>query len=185
MKRFIATTALASVLATGAFAATQEQTTLINSLAPEVNVDAMTDQQVLEAVAIANGGTSDTHKRDSIQAIAMGDSAPTTFSPQQIAQIEEYLPASTVEAMSGEQLGTALSLINGADEDDDVQASLEALGRDVTPALTPSEIARVETLAPSADLTVLTGEQIDRLRAVIYSDESDGELKEGILEVVS
>lgn len=185
MKRFLAMTALTSVLATGALAATEEQANLINTYAPDVDVMTLTDTQVIEAMAIANSGGSDNQKREGIETIAMRESTPMTFSAEQIAQIEEYLPAEQVMMMTGEQRGDALAIISGASTDEDIRAKLGALGEDVTPALTPAEISRVETLAPEADLTVLTPEQVGKIRALIYTDDSDGQLKGRLLDVVS
>ncbi|AWI82570.1 hypothetical protein CEW88_02180 [Alloyangia pacifica] len=185
MKRFLAMTALTSVLATGALAATEEQANLINTYAPDVDVMTLTDTQVIEAMAIANSGGSDNQKREGIETIAMRESAPMTFSAEQMAQIEEYLPAEQVMMMTGDQRGDALAIISGASTDEDIRAKLAALGDDITPALTPAEISRVETLAPEADLTVLTPEQVAKIRALIYTDDSDGQLKGRLLDVVS
>ncbi|MBE9640659.1 hypothetical protein [Salipiger mangrovisoli] len=185
MKRFLAMTALTSVLATGAMAATEEQTNLINTYAPDVDVSMLTDDQVIQAMAVANSGDSDTQKRQGIETIAMRDAAPSTFSEEQMAQIEAYLPADRVVMLTGEQRGDALAIINGASTDDDIRAQLEALGEDITPALTPAEITRVETLAPDADLTVLTAEQVSKIRALIYTDENDAQLKGRLMDVVS
>lgn len=185
MKRILTITALSSVLATGALAATEEQTNLINQYAPDVNVEMLSDQQVIEAFAIANSGDSDIHKGEKIEAIAMRDDEPMTFSAEQMAQIEEYLPTETVMMMTGQQRGDALAIINGADTDDDVKAQLMALADDATPMLTPAEVSRVETLAPDADLTMLTAEQVSQIRALIYTDENDAQLKGRIMDVVS
>ncbi|WP_226629793.1 hypothetical protein [Alloyangia pacifica] len=185
MKRFFAATALTSLLATGAFAATEEQATLINTYAPDVDVSMLTDQQVIEAMAIANSGDSDNHKREGIETIAMNDAAPSTFSEEQIAQIEEYLPAEQVAMLTDEQRGEALAIINGASTDDNVRAQLEALEADITPALTPAELSRVSTLAPDADLTVLTAEQVSQIRALIYTDENDAQLQGRLMDVLS
>ncbi|SDI93587.1 hypothetical protein [Alloyangia pacifica] len=185
MKRFLAMTALTSVLATGALAATEEQATLINNFAPDVDVSMLTEDQVIQAMAIANSGESDTDKRDRIETIAMRDSAPTTFSQEQMAQIEVYLPADKVMMLTGEQRGDALAIIAGGSSDDDIRAQVAALGEDIAPALTAGEISRVEELAPDADLTVLTAAQVSEIRSVIYDDDNDADLKDRLMNIVS
>ncbi|WP_353471128.1 hypothetical protein PVT71_07220 [Salipiger sp. H15] len=185
MKRFIAITALTSALATGAFAASEAQTDLINTYAPDVDVSALSEQQLNDAFSVANSGESDTLKRSTIESIAMTERAPSTFSAEQLAQIEAYLPSETVMMMTGEQRADALAMINSGMDDTELRGLLNAMGENMVPGLTPAEISRVETIAPEADLTVLSAEQVSRLRALIYTDESDGQIKGRVLDIVS
>ncbi|NIY96808.1 hypothetical protein HC022_11350, partial [Salipiger sp. HF18] len=60
MKRFLTITALSTVIATSAFAASEAEMTAISTYYPDANYETLTDQQVAEMFAIANSGKDDT-----------------------------------------------------------------------------------------------------------------------------
>ncbi|WP_353473100.1 hypothetical protein PVT71_03460 [Salipiger sp. H15] len=129
MTRFLAILAVSGLAAGAAFAeATHEQAMAINRYAPDVDVSMLSDAQVEAAFAAANGSDSDAEKRSQIEFIAGGGgTAPTTFSEEQIALIEQYVTPDEVSMMTGQQMGDALAIINGEDGDAEKSARIRAM----------------------------------------------------------
>lgn len=129
MKKFLAAFALSGLTATAAFAeATPEQAAAINQYAPDVDVSMLSDAQVADAFAAANGTDSDAEKRSRIEFIASGGSTePMTFSDEQIARIEEYVSPEEVAMMTGQQMGDALAIISSDENDTQKTALIKAM----------------------------------------------------------
>ncbi|MEN9060291.1 hypothetical protein [Ponticoccus litoralis] len=68
MKRLFAGTALAAVLATGAFAATEDEMAAIQKYAPDVDVSTMSEQQIDAVMNVINSGDSEGEKSAKISA---------------------------------------------------------------------------------------------------------------------
>ena len=73
MKRLLTATALAATMATSAFAASDAERAAITMYYPDANFSVLSDDQVTEMFAVANSGSSDTQKRQDIEAIAAMD----------------------------------------------------------------------------------------------------------------
>ena len=185
MKRFLTATAVASVLATGAFAATQEETSLINRYAPNVDVSMMTDEQVAEAVAIATTDSADTEKRTEIEAILSTETMTEDFSPDQLSIINEFMSSDQIAVMSADQRTEVLRIMNSGAEPDQMRNEILALYPSDSPALTEAEAQRVQFYAPEADLSVLTAGQTERLRAAINSGQGDADIKLLVDDILS
>lgn len=129
MKRILTLLAVSGLAAGAAFAeATPEQASAINQYAPDVDVSMLTDQQVADAFAAANGTQSDAEKRARIEFIASGGGTePMTFSEAQISQLEQYVTPDEVSMMTGQQMGDALAIIAGPGGDDEKSARIKAM----------------------------------------------------------
>lgn len=136
MKRILTATALMSVVATGAFAATDYETTTINQYVPEVDVSTLSDTQVDALVGIA--GSSDeadieTEMRayldtypspEPVTVTTTADAEPaidpayTDDASGYDATIAEYLPDVDLDTLSDEQKAQLVSIATSADEAD-------------------------------------------------------------------
>lgn len=185
MKTFVATVVIALSISGAAYSATEEQMAMIIQYAPDVDVTAMTDDQVSEAFAIADGTADDAQKQIRIAFIANNVEPPRTFSDEQISLIEAYIDPSLVMMMSGQQKADALALINGGTSKDHISGELEAMVIGITPALTPAEEQQVNTYVSGADLAALAAEQVGEIRAVIYSQDGDGQKRERLRQIIN
>lgn len=68
MKRFLTATALVSVIATGAVAQTSFDENTISTFLPNVNVEALSDEQVNTLIGIANGPGNENEKSRQMEA---------------------------------------------------------------------------------------------------------------------
>lgn len=184
MKRFFAITAMTSMLATGALAASEAQTQAIQQFAPQIDVTQLTDAQVDEMFAVAKGGESDNYKADRIAAIAEPGNA-IMVSPEQEAEIAMYVPSWAVESMTGAEKAEAINILSGSGSEVDKKTDIMAILYNENPALTPAEMQRVESFAPGTDLSMLTDKQVDDVRAAIYSNENDGNIRDRLSEILS
>ena len=178
MKRFLSTVAVASMLATGAFAASEAQMAAIHTYAPNVDISTLTEAQVEEMQSVAVSGKSDTEKRTMIEQIAEGSSDVTMVSPEVDEMIVQYIPAWRVAMMTPEQKAEAQAIITANSSDDDIKTRIITIVTPSTaPALTSGEEQAVKTFVPEADLSMLTDTQVANIRAAIYSDKSDSDIR--------
>ena len=77
MKHLFAGTALAAVLATGAFAATEAEMTAIQKYAPNVDVSTMSEQQIDAVMNVIHGSDSEGEKSAKILAL-VGEAGDNT-----------------------------------------------------------------------------------------------------------
>ncbi|EEX16588.1 hypothetical protein CSE45_4301 [Citreicella sp. SE45] len=183
MKRFLTITALSTVIATSAFAASEAEMTAISTYYPDANYETLTDQQVAEMFAIANSGKDDTEKKTEIRTIAEADNPnPATTE----VNLTEYVPEWRLMEMSAPEKESIMALVNRGDDPEATRVQVLESLHSATPNLTAGEAQKVKDLVPSADLTVLTTEQIQDIRAVIYNgDENDANKKSRIDEILS
>ncbi|EPX86850.1 hypothetical protein [Salipiger mucosus] len=185
MKRILTVTALTTVLATGAYAASEAEVTAINTVAPGVDVSMMTDAQVDEAFAIAKSGDSDVEKRDKIQQIVEGSNMIDSVSPEVDAMIMEYVPDWQVAAMTDAQKVEAQAIIESGSEPADIREEVMAIVTGDAAALTEAEMQRVMFFVPDAQLTDLTAEDVNEVRAAIYSGSSDVDIRRDLEQALS
>ena len=178
MKMFIATTAIVLGIAGTALAATEEQASVINQHAPDVDVASMTNDQIADAFAIAHGTANDAPKQIRITFITSNVEPPRAFSDEQIALIEKYVDPSQVMMMSGQEKADALAMINSGSSKEEISGELEAMDIGITPTLTPTEAQRVNTCVSGEDPAALTAENVGEIPGVIYSQYGDGQKRE-------
>jgi hypothetical protein len=125
MTRFITATALATVVATGAFAQSQVETQTIEKYFPNVNVETLTDLQVTQLTNIAASGESVSEKRAQMRALL----TDVNFEPMEPVDME---------------------VTTGLTEFERSQIELYAPELDVS-SLTKIEIQRLQTAITSGD----------------------------------
>ncbi|KHQ54916.1 hypothetical protein [Mameliella alba] len=125
MTRFITATALATVVATGAFAQSQVETQTIEKYFPNVNVETLTELQVTQLTTIAASGESVSEKRAQMRALLID----VNFEPMEPVDME---------------------VTTGLTEFERSQINLYAPELDVS-SLTENEIQRLQTAITSGD----------------------------------
>ena len=186
MKRFLTITALSTVLATGAIAATEAEKNAITTYYPEANFETLTEDQVSEMFAIANGGMSDNDKAERIETIANEDATDVeTAATTGDVDLTAYVPAWRLAEMSDAEIAQLTALVTEGGDMDDLRVQLVESMSDLQPQLTDAEVNAVQDLVPEADLTVLTGEQVEQIRAALYGYQDDAEQKSRIEMVLS
>ncbi|MCR8551090.1 hypothetical protein M4578_25000 [Salipiger sp. P9] len=185
MKRFLTATVLTSLLATSAFAATEAETQAIKTFLPDTPVSSLSDAQVTELFAISKSGVSDREKVTRMQAVVEGTTPVTTFSAEENALLEQYLPAEKLAMLTASQKAEALGIIRGGSDKTKIEDRLSVLGVDRQSPLTDGELARIAFFVPDANVTVLGSEQISELRAALYSGHSDSEIRDRLMDILS
>ena len=122
-----------------------------------------------------------------------GDSVPILTSSSALLEFGEVTVGETAEAtLRGANTGTAdaeiaqlTALVTEGGDMDDLRVQLVESMSDLQPQLTDAEVNAVQDLVPEADLTVLTGEQVEQIRAALYGYQDDAEQKSRIEMVLS
>lgn len=131
MKRFITAAALTSVIATGAFAATEYQTSTINQYVPEVDVSTLSDEQVDALIAIS-GSADEADKEQKMRSYlgvqtspATVDTTTTTMTTADASMddptISQYLPDVDQSTLTDAQKAALVGIATSADESDKEQ----------------------------------------------------------------
>ncbi|GAA4219016.1 hypothetical protein J4E08_17810 [Sagittula sp. NFXS13] len=131
MKRFITAAALTSVIATGAFAATEYQTSTINQYVPEVDVSTLSDEQVDALIAIS-GSADEADKEQKMRSYlgvqtspATVDTTTTTMTTADASMddptISQYLPDVDQSTLTDQQKAALVGIATSADESDKEQ----------------------------------------------------------------
>lgn len=183
MKRFLTITALSTVLATGAIAATEAQKNAITTYYPEANFQTLTEDQVSEMFAIANGGMSDNDKAERIETIANDEGGMTA--PAKEVDLSAYVPAWRLDEMSAAQKEEMVALVTDGGDPENVRVQLVDKMADAEPNLTKGEVSAVQALVPEADLTVLTEQQVKDVRAALYGEQDDADRRTRIEDALS
>ncbi|WP_417743791.1 hypothetical protein [Salipiger sp.] len=177
MKRLLTATALAATMATSAFAASEAEQAAITTYYPDANFATLTDDQVAEMFAIANSGESDQKKRDDIEAVAMMDNPSDDTAEVTEMDLTAYVPAWRLAEMTEEEKQNVVALVNRNEDPESVRVQLLKDMESAAPNLTPAELQAVQEVVPEADLTVLTTEQVNQVRAAIYGSDDDAEMR--------
>ncbi len=125
MTRFITATALATVLATGAFAQPQVDTQTIEKFFPNVNVETLTERQVTQLTSIATSGESVSEKRAQMRALLTDANFEpvepvdldinTDLTEFERNQINLYAPELVVSSLTELEIQRLQSAINSGD----------------------------------------------------------------------
>lgn len=182
MTRIFAGTALAAVLATGAFAATEAEMAKIQQYAPNVDVSTMSEQQVDAVMNIINGGDSMGEKQAKISGL-VGEAGDNTVvsevSSGQLVRLQQYAPGLDFTGISASELEQALNVIDSSESKGDALAQLQtystgAASPDASAApFTEAEMTQIRTAAPDLDPMTLSSEQRAELQAAISTGDSD------------
>ncbi|MFZ5963956.1 hypothetical protein ACOXXX_13475 [Thalassococcus sp. BH17M4-6] len=184
MKRFLIATALTASMATAGFAATEQEKVEINSFLPTVNVEAMSDAEVAQALQIINGGDNRSDKLGKLNALVSGNeymSSPGMASEAEMEQIKAAAPGVDVSKLSQAQIDTALALISSTDAGDvdrKVQAVLMDNGTPMAEAntMTEGEMVILERYLTPEQIASLTESQLNSALAIVYGGGSPTEI---------
>ena len=185
MKRLLTATALAATMATSAFAASDAERAAITMYYPDANFSVLSDDQVTEMFAVANSGSSDTQKRQDIEAIAAMDNPSPASADVSEMDLTAYVPEWRLNEMTEAEKQEVIALVNQDDNPDNVRVQLLKDMESAAPNLTTGEMQAVKSVAPDADLTVLTTEQVNEIRAAIYGADEDAEKRNKIEDALS
>ncbi|GGG69400.1 hypothetical protein GCM10011415_16000 [Salipiger pallidus] len=185
MKRFITLTALSTVIATSAFAASEAEMTAIDRYYPEANYETLSDEQVAQMFAIANSGESDTDKTSRIEEIASSNNPSTATATVSDSELTAYVPEWRLAELTEEERAELIALVSSNDNPEETRVQVLESMNSATPNLTPGEMKSVERIAPGADLSVLTTEQVQQIRAALYGEQNDTEKKSRIDQILS
>ncbi|APZ51894.1 hypothetical protein [Salipiger abyssi] len=183
MKRLLTATALSTIVATSAFAASEAEMNAITTYYPDANFEALTDDQVTEMFAVANSGVSDTEKRSQIEDIAQADNPSASVAVEEELQV--YIPEWRLDEMSSAERERVVALVSESEDPAETRVQIVDSMKDAAPNLTTGEVSALEELVPEADYSVLTTGQVDDLRAALYGDSSDSEKKSDIERIMS
>jgi hypothetical protein len=178
MKHFLTVTALTSLVASGALAATEAEQATIRDYLPDVNVETLGDRDVAVLIGIAHGGDTASEKRAKMRAL-VGDSNTVDVEnrQQQIERLQGYAPDIAFEEFTDAELAQAVTIVNSGTSETDSRAQLEsfALERDGMTAdpLTDGEIAAIRDYAPDIDLTALSDNDLLRIQTAIAGGDRD------------
>ncbi|WP_040605061.1 hypothetical protein [Sagittula stellata] len=149
MKRFLTATAIVSVIATGAVAQTSYDENTIAGFLPDVNVAALSDEQVNTLIGIANGPGNENEKSRQMEAylgdfqsdnppameveeplpeVAEADSV-TDMNDEgsfNVNQIESYIPELDASTLTEQQTAALLSIMNGDGNENDKKREMRA-----------------------------------------------------------
>ena len=184
MKRLLTATALAATMATSAFAASEAEQAAITTYYPDANFATLSDDQVAEMFAIANSGSSDTQKRQDIEAVAMMDNPSQASADVSDMDLTAYVPAWRLDEMTEEEKQNVVALVNRGEDPESIRVQLLNDMESAAPNLTPGEIQAVKKVAPDADLSVLTTDQVNEIRAAIYGADEDTEMRRKVEEAL-
>ncbi|MBY6002518.1 hypothetical protein KUV62_01270 [Salipiger bermudensis] len=185
MKRLLTATALAATMATSAFAASDAEEAAITMYYPDANFSVLSDDQVTEMFAVANSGKSDTEKRTEIEAIAAMDNPSPASADVSDMDLTAYVPEWRLNEMTDAEKREVVALVNKDENPDNVRIQLLKDMESAAPNLTTGEMQAVKDIVPSADLTVLTTEQVNKIRAAIYGSDEDTEKRSVIEDALS
>ncbi|MBN7785858.1 hypothetical protein JYP51_13075 [Ponticoccus gilvus] len=182
MKRLFAGTALAAVLATGAFAATEEEMTAIQEYAPNVDVSTMSEQQIDAVMNVIHGSDSEGEKSAKILAL-VGEAGDNTVvsevSSGQLARLQQYAPELDFTGITASELEQALNLIDSADSKGEALAQLRNYSTNSVseaPSAAPfteAELSQIAAAAPDLDPMTLSVEQRAELQAALATGDSE------------
>lgn len=182
MKRLFAGTALAAVLATGAFAATEDEMAAIQKYAPDVDVSTMSEQQIDAVMNVINSGDSEGEKSAKISAL-VGEAGDNTVvsevSSGQLARLQQYAPELDFTGITASELEQALNVIDSADSKGEALAQLRTYSTNSVseaPSAAPfteAELSQIATAAPDLDPMTLTAEQRAELQAALATGDSE------------
>lgn len=183
MKRLLTITALTSVVATSAFAASQAEMSAISRYYPEANFETLTDDQVSEMFAISVSSESDADKAMLMENVVEASNPnPVTTD----VDINAYVPEWRLVEMSDSERDRIIALVSRGEDPESTRVQIVESMQDVAPNLTTGEVEAVERIAPEADVTVLTTEQVYEVRAVLYDDDqNDANKKSRIDQILS
>ncbi|MBN9890316.1 hypothetical protein [Salipiger abyssi] len=183
MKRLLTATALSTIVATSAFAASEAEMNAITMYYPDANFEALSDDQVTEMFAVANSGASDTDKRSQIEEIASADNPSASTAVEQDLQV--YVPEWRLDEMSSAEREQMVALVTESDDPAETRVQIVDSMSDAAPNLTTGEVSALEQLVPEADYSVLSTEQVNDLRATLYGGADDSEKKSDIERIMS
>ncbi|MBP0483453.1 hypothetical protein [Sagittula salina] len=149
MKRFLTATALMSIVATGAFAATDYEATTINTYLPDVDVSTLNDEQVGALMNIA-GSNTEAEKEEQMRAYLGEFNSPEMTTSVKVVPAEEaaemeaegtmepadpdfydnviasFLPDVSIETLTDEQKSALVNIANGDGNENDKKREMEA-----------------------------------------------------------
>ncbi|MDO6588013.1 hypothetical protein Q4543_21130 [Salipiger sp. 1_MG-2023] len=169
MKRFLTATALATVLGTSAFAASQAEVNAITQYYPEANFSALSDQQITQMMAIAQSGEDDNEKAARMERIAAADSSAGRAMPSEAEQaaIRAYYPDVNFAALSQSQVAEMMAIAQSGDEDTEKSAMIEEIAAADNPNVDTADMLILTDYFPQVRIEEMTTAEKDRIVALV------------------
>ena len=186
MKRILIATALTASLASSAFAASEAEIAQIQRVVPDIDASTLTDTQVTNAMAIINSSDSRSQMMSQLSALLEHDmpmAMPAQPTEAQRAEIERYAPGVDFATVTQAQLDTAMAYINAGMSPSDTEARVQSVLIDdgtpvgTTNTATSAEVAILQRYLPDITVETMTEEELTNAMAVVYSGESDGDIR--------
>jgi hypothetical protein len=181
MKRMFAGTAIAAILATGAFAATDAEIMAIQKYAPDADVTVMSEQDIDAVMNVINSGDSEGDKAQKIRAL-IGDAGENTVVSEvtsgQLVRLQQYAPELDFTGITASELEQALTVIDSADSKSEALIQLRTYSTSASeapsaPVFTAAEASALAAVAPDLDPMTLTVEQRAELQAAIATGNNE------------
>lgn len=181
MKRMFAGTALAALLATGAFAATEAEVIAIQKYVPDADVSMMSDEEVAAVMNVVNSGDSEGEKQQKIRSL-LGEPDENTVVSEvtsgQLTRLQQYAPELDFTGITASELEQALNVIDSAESKSDALIQLRTYSSSTTetpsaPVFTAAEASALAAVAPDLDPMTLTVEQRAELQAAIATGNNE------------
>lgn len=169
MKRFLTATALATVLGTSAFAASEAEVSAITTFYPEANFSVLTDTQVNQMMAIAQSGMDNTSKTDRMESIARGAPAETPAMPSEAesSAIKMFYPEVDFATLSSEQVAEMMAIAQSGKEDSNKTQLIKAIAEPSNPSIASADKVVLTDYFPEWRVNELTTEEKDRIVALV------------------
>ncbi|MFW2545510.1 hypothetical protein ACN2XU_23015 [Primorskyibacter sp. 2E107] len=178
MKRLIATTALAATLATGAFAATEGEISMLQKYVPTVDLQTVSDEQIDEMLLIANTESSDTEKAEKIQAVLTARNAINAepLTPVEKNKIVNVVPDANFALLTDAEIVDLRLAIAGGNEDqiESVFMNLSSQDKALDPVMfSEAEQQQILNVVPNADFSKISAEESNEIRAALTGGDDN------------
>ena len=180
MKRMMIATALTTTLATSAFAVTDAQIDRIETFAPGVNTEVMSEGDLQIAYGIVTSGGSRGDKIAQLRALATESDADefAVITEAEMNRLMQYAPDADLSSISQSQAEAALAVTYGGASEGDKSLQVQSILTDervidtIADDITAGQIALIETYVPDVDASTLTEEQFQLVMTYIHSGMS-------------
>ncbi|WP_425101657.1 hypothetical protein [Tropicibacter sp. S64] len=172
MKRLIATTALVATLASGAYAATEGQLSMLQNYLPGVDVTMLTEQQVDDLLVIAAAESDDTERAAKLQAYLTPDNAIVAdpLNEAELNAIYNAVPDADVSLLTNGEIVEIRGAIVSGDEQE-IKRVFETLSANKgmldAVQFTAAEEAEIINIQPNADFSKIDAQESRQIRAAL------------------
>ncbi len=185
MKRFLTTSALTIALAGSAYAATEAEMATISSYLPNADISAWSDTEVATAMNIIQSNDTRSDIVGKLNALYDGEEytpMSATISEAEVAILDQYVTGVDYTMLPQPTVDAAIVAAQSGMSDSEKSAQIVALLSDDPAPMgdmntaTAAEVALINSYAPEIDVMSLSDAQVNSALAVIYSEESQGNI---------